>query len=370
MIEPATQPRSLRNLWRRVDSGAISANTRLFQSIVGADCQVMGVVKANGYGHGAVQAAQAMLAGGAAQLGVATIGEGLQLRAAGVNAPILVLGAIPSADIAPALAYDLTLAIGDRVTLDQVAAAARSRGRVARCQLQIDTGMHRLGLLPHEALPLLDALATARDIEWAGIFTHFACADEPWRPETHAQMACFDMLVGALRAAGWRFPVVHAASSAGALAFPAARYDLVRPGIALYGVAPSADLPLPVGFQPALTWATPIVRIVTLPAGSAVSYGGRYITPGPRRIATLAAGYADGLRRAPAWRAVLIGGQRAPIVGRICMDAAMVDITDIPDVRVGDEAVLLGSQGDASISADEIAAWLGTSAYEVLTSIA
>lgn len=368
MIEPATQPISLRRVLRRVDAGAISANTRLFRSIVGANCQVMGVVKANAYGHGAVPAAQAMLDGGATQLGVATIGEGLQLRVAGVNVPVLVLGAILGDEIAQALAYDLALAIGDHATLEQVAATARSMGRVARCQLQIDTGMHRLGLLPHEVLPLLDAPA-ARTIDWAGIFTHFACADEPWRPETHAQIACFDTLVGALRAAGWRFPVMHAARSAGALAFPTARYDLVRPGIALFGVAPSADLPLPAGFQPALTCSTPIVRIATLPAGSAVSYGGSYVTPGPRRIATLAAGYADGLRRAPAWRAVLIGGQRASIIGRICMDAAMADISAIPDVHVGDEAVLLGNQGAASIRADEAAAWLGISAYEVLTSL-
>lgn len=215
----------------------------------------------------------------------------------------------------------------------------------------------------------MDAHGEAEGIRWSGIYTHFACADEPWRPETERQIVTFDQVVSSLRVAGWSFPLLHAANSAGALAFPHSRYSAVRPGIALYGAAPSDDVRLPAGFAPALALNTRVMRVAGLAVGSQVSYGGIYVTPGPRRIATIAAGYADGVRRAPAWREVLVRGQRAPIVGRISMDYAMVDVTDICGAAVGDLVTLLGPQEDAEISAEEVAGWLGTSAYEVLTTI-
>ncbi|KAB8140209.1 alanine racemase [Chloroflexia bacterium SDU3-3] len=363
--EPAT---SERRAQAEVDTAAIESNARLMRRVLGPGCQLIGVAKADAYGHGAVGAVQAMLRGGATCAAVATVGEGRRLRAAGIDAPILVLGPASRRDLHEALALGLQLMVGDAAMIQAVAAAAEATGHQARVHLKIDTGMHRLGLLPHEALPVLRATPGAGVLRWEGIFTHFACADEPTRPETHFQIAAFEEVVGALAAAGYRFPLVHAASSAGALAFPEARYSAARVGIALYGVAPSDEVGLPAGFQPALTFRTSITRVAELPAGSQVSYGGVYRTPGPQRIATIGAGYADGLRRSPPWQQALVGGVRVPIVGRICMDYAMVDVTDL-DAQVEDEVVLMGRQGEASISAAEVGQWLGTSAYEVLTTI-
>lgn len=358
---------SERRAWAVVDVAAIEGNTRQLCHLIGA-AQVIGVVKADGYGHGAVEGARAMVRGGAAMLAVATVGEGRRLRQAGIAAPLLVLGPANLDQLTEALALDLTLSVGDVATMRALAAAAQSSGRIARAHLEIDTGMHRLGFLPHEVLPLMAHEPSASMLCWEGVFTHFACADEPARPETAAQIATFEGVLAGLDNLGVRFPMIHAANSAGALAFPRAHYDAVRAGIALYGVAPGPDVALPACFQPALSFHTHILRLADLPTGSPVSYGGSYRTPGLRRIATIAAGYADGLRRSPAWREVLINGCRAPIVGRICMDYAMVDVTRVA-ATVGDEVVLLGPQGDTRISAEEVATWLDTSAYEVLTTI-
>lgn len=365
MLEHMAHTGSARRTWLEVDTGAIENNTRLMQQLVGKHCAVFGVVKANAYGHGAVAAAQAMIRGGARMLAVATVGEGRVLRRAGINAEILVLGPAWKDEIGLAVRLDLTLTVGDQATFQAIGDVADGR---VRAHLKIDTGMHRLGLLPNEAVPMLRAEPAAHLIDWQGICTHFACADEPERIDTARQIVCFEQVRAALANAGWTFPIAHAANSAGALAFSHARYDAVRPGIALYGVAPSADVPLPTGFVPAMRVCTRVVRVADLPAGAAVSYGGRYVAPSPRRIATIAAGYADGLRRAPAWRGVLLHGQFAPIVGRICMDYAMIDVTDVAG-DVGDEVVLLGAQGTAAISAETVATWIDTTAYEVLASV-
>jgi alanine racemase len=357
-----------RSAWAEVDVMAITENTHLIRRIVGPHVAVMGLVKANGYGHGAVLAAQAMLRSGAAGLGVATVGEGQRLRAAGIAAPVLVLGHTPHEEISAALCAGLALSVGAIETAQAAACAARAFGHTATLHLKIDTGMHRLGLLPYQVGAFLRAARELRGLDWQGIYTHFATADEPERPELEAQLDRFIAVVASARQIGWHFPIVHAANSAAALWHAESRLDMVRSGIALYGVAPS-DAPLPAGFQPALAFRTRIVRVADLPPGSPVSYGGDYITPAKRRIATIPVGYADGVRRSPPWRAVLVRGQRAPIVGRICMDYAMVDVTKVSGAAVGDEVTLLGSQGAAAISATEVASWLGTSAYEVLATI-
>ncbi|HEU4328526.1 MAG TPA: alanine racemase [Roseiflexaceae bacterium] len=359
-----------RNTWVDVDPHALSANVAALRRIVGSDVRIWGVVKADGYGHGAIPAAQALLAGGAWGLAVATSAEGRRLRAAGIAGPILVIGYTAPEQVLDALEADLALTVCGPETFWAAAAAGRAHGRRIALHLKVDTGMHRLGLLPYEVAPFLEAAQGVGGVSWEGLSTHFACADEPWHPENAHQLICFEDVRAAVAAAGWRFPMVHAANSAAALCLPAARYDAVRPGLALYGCPPVAGRPLPPGFRPALAFRTRVVRVAQLPPGSPVSYGATYVTPGTRRLATVAAGYADGLRRSPAWRSVLIRGRRAPIVGRICMDYAMVDVSDIPGVSTGDEVTLLGTQDDAQITADEVAGWLGTSAYEVLTTLA
>src|SRR5262245_60042493 len=324
-----------RPAWVEVDLDAIAGNTRQLRTIVGSGVAVLGVVKADGYGHDAVLAARAMLCGGATSLGVATVGEGLRLRAAGIAAPILVLGYTPPEQVSAALRADLMLSVGALETVQAATCAARELGRPAQLHLKIDSGMHRLGLVPQQVGAFLLAVRALPGLDWQGIYTHFATADEPERPELSAQLDRFLAVVESARLGGWRFPVVHAANSAAALWRPEARLDMVRAGIALYGVAPG-DAPLPAGFRPALAFRTQIVRVADLPPGSPVSYGGDYSTPAERRIATIPVGYADGLRRSPPWRAVLVRGRRAPIVGRICMDYTMVDVTEVPGAAVGD----------------------------------
>lgn len=314
-------------------------------------------------------AARALCAGGATRLAVSTTAEGSLLRAAGIQAPIIVIGYTPPEHIADTLRDNLALMIGDAATLQTAAQIGAVSGRPIRVHVKVDTGMSRLGLLPHELGAFLDSARSLDGISWEGLFTHFATADEPWRPELARQVHCFEEVLSSVCAAGWRFPLIHAANSAAALWHPQTRYNAVRTGIALYGVSPSDELALPNTFRPALAFRTHVVRVADLPPGSPVSYGARYVTTGPQRIATIAAGYADGLRRAPAWLEVLVRGQRAPIVGRICMDYAMIDVSTIADVAVGDEVTLLGAQGGEQISAHEVARWLGTSAYEVLTSV-
>ncbi|NOK61200.1 MAG: alanine racemase [Chloroflexi bacterium AL-W] len=356
--------------WVEVDENAIEQNTQLLCQYIGSDVALFGVVKADAYGHGALIATQAMLAGGATGLAVATVGEGRRLREAEINAPILVLEYIPPEQVEEALRYDLTLTISAPETFYAAAYVGRVSGRPVKAHLKIETGMHRVGFLPGEVVAFLDRVQAVDGVIWEGIYTHFATADEPLRPETDQQISQFQAVLETLDTRGWRFPIIHSCNSAGTLCFPPYHYNAVRAGIALYGAAPSDEVSLPSGFRPALSFHARVVRVATVPDGSPISYGGRYITQGTTRIATIAAGYADGVRRSPPWREVLVHGQRAPIVGRICMDYAMVDVTHIPETVAGDVVILLGEQDGATITAEEVGQWLDTSAYEVLTTIA
>jgi alanine racemase len=364
-----------RPTWARVDLDAIAANVRRLRAIAGVPLMV--VLKGDGYGHGAVRVARAAVGAGAAALAVATLGEGRTLRERGVTAPILVLGYLPPWQAEEALRLRLDCALFDDDGALALSAAARTSGLPARVHVKVDTGMARLGLRPAEAGPFLARLRALPGIEAAGIYTHFAAADAPdlatagSQDEAHPlrQLAAFCGLLRELEAAGLRPPVAHAANSAAALRLPSARLDMVRPGIACYGLAPGPAAPLPAGFHPALSFHSEIAQVKAHPAGAPISYGGAFVTQRPSQIATIPVGYADGLRRSPPWREVLVRGRRAPIVGRIAMDYAMADVTAIPGVRRGDPVVLIGSQGDETISADEVAAWLDTISYEVVTGI-
>jgi alanine racemase len=351
--------------WLRIDLDAIAANIRILQQAAGVPLMV--VLKGDAYGHGAVQVARAAAAAGAAALAVATLGEARTLRDAAVRMPILILGYTPAWQLDQALALDLDVTVFDEQLIAQLAAVRAAHGRSVRVHVKVDTGMGRLGLDPAE-VPAFLAEMQARDLPAHGLYTHFAGADEPELVSVQQQLQRFNRLLDALDVAGLRPPLVHAANSAAVLRVPQARYDMVRAGLACYGIAPDNVELLP-GMRPALSFYSEIAQLKAHPAGSPISYGGRYVTPAPALIATVPVGYADGLRRVPAWRCVLIGGRRAPIVGRVTMDYIMVDVTGIPGVRSGDPVVLIGRQGDEELTVDDIAGWFDTISYEVLTGI-
>ncbi len=326
---------------------------------------ILAVVKANAYGHGAIPVSQALLAAGAHQLGVATVEEGLELRHAGITAPILVMGG--ASDMPTAQRFDLALVLHSREALETAARFVNSHTLPLRVHLKIDTGMNRLGVAPEEALSLLHS-SWPPNLRLEGVMSHLASADEPDGVATEGQLARFRAFLEAIRAAGLKVPPAHVANSAAILRFPSSRFDLVRPGLMLYGYssgpAPSADL------RPALAWKTRIIQIKKVDKGQPVSYGGTFVAPRPSTLAVLPVGYADGYSRALSNNAhVLIGGRPAPVVGRICMDLTIADVTDHPSAQPGDETVLLGRQGAATITADTLAAWQNTISYEVLCRI-
>lgn len=355
-----------RPTWVRIDLDAIRDNVRTLRSIAGVP--VMAVLKADAYGHGAVRAARAALAGGAVALAVATLGEARILREAGIGAPVLVLGYTPPWQVEQAARLGVTITVFDRDAARACAAVAETGVTVA-VHVEVDTGMARTGLSVDELGPFLRLLAGLSGVRVEGLYTHFADADAADPGAVEAQLRRFRSVLDAVTGAGLRPPIVHAANSAALLRLPEARFDMVRPGIACYGLAPSPWVALPAALRPALSFHSEVAQVRDLPPGSPVSYGGTFVTRRHSRIATIPVGYADGMRRVPPWREVLVRGRRAPVVGRICMDYAMIDVTDHADVRRGDLVTLIGAQGDACITADEVAGWLGTVSYEVVATI-
>jgi alanine racemase len=353
--------------WLEIDLSAIQGNLRQIQAIT--QRSVMAVIKANAYGHGLAEAGRAVASAGAAWCGVARIEEALALRAAGITLPILVMGFTDPSCVPAAIAHSVRLAVF-RLDVAQAYAdqAAEAGGQLA-VHAKLDTGMGRLGVFVEESLAFLQALAHLPALQVEGLFTHLARADEPGLPVTSEQLARFERALEEITAAGLRPPVVHAANSAGCLFHPPAWFDLVRPGIALYGLHPSPHALLPAGFRAAITWKARLVSLKELPAGQGVSYGHRYITQGHERIGVVPAGYADGLRRQPGNRA-LVGGQIVPVVGTVCMDQCMLQLDQVPQARAGDEVVLLGRQGQAELSAEMLAQTWHTINYEVVCGLA
>ncbi len=360
-----------RPTWLEIDLSAVAANVRTL-AVRAADAELMVVLKADAYGHGAVQVAHTALRNGADRLGVACVPEARVLRRAGIRAPVLVLGYTPGWQGREAVGLDLTLAVFDLRTADDLGAAARALDSTVSVHVKVDTGMHRLGVAPDATPDFVAALAEIDGLEVTGVFTHFACADDltpTGVATTDAQVAGFREVLAALDARGLGSGVVHASNSAGLLGRDDARFDLVRPGIAVYGLPPGPDVPM-ADLQPALAWKAQVAQVHDLPAGASVGYGHTWTADRPSRVATVPVGYADGLRRAPAtWRHVLVRGRRAPVVGRVSMDQLSVDVTDVPGVRRGDEVVLIGRQGPEEVSAAVVAEWLGTSCYEVVAGI-
>jgi len=353
--------------WVTVDLGAIQENIRYF--IDRSNVQVMAIVKANAYGHGAVPVARAALEAGATWCGVARVNEALELRQAGLHCPILILGYTPDACYEEMLQQQVSMTVWDLSQVENISAAASRSNRQARLHLKVDTGMSRLGIHPSRVIDLLHETAALPRIQIEGLFTHFARADETDPAPTDAQEKVFHQLLANLKEAGVHIPLIHAANSAASLTRPGDYFNCIRVGIAMYGLHPSPDCPLPAVFRPALVWKSVLSQVKTLPPGRGISYGHEYVTSREEHIGTVPVGYADGFRRIPG-NQVLVGGRKVPVVGRVTMDQIMVQLDAVPDASAGDEVVLLGTQGVERIEAEEIAARWGTINYEVTSGIA
>jgi len=348
-----------------IDAASLRHNFALLRARIPADVGVLAVVKANGYGHGALLVAPILAAAGAQWLGVATIEEGVELRRAGVRTPILVLTGASGGDVAVLREHDLAVALLDRDMARTLAVAAG--GSRLRVHLKVDTGMGRVGALPAELPALVDEVRGTGAFDIEGLFSHFANADSVERDYSDYQLRAFRQSLEVLATAGIRPRWVHLANSAATLSRPDAHFSLVRPGIALYGIPPAPQF-ASVGLRPVMRLTTRVWQLKRVPSEFPVSYGQTFVTRRPSVLAVLPIGYADGYDRALSNRgAVLVRGQRAPVVGAVCMDLTMVDVTDVPGVQPGDEVVLWGRQGEAEISVTEVAQWQGSVAYEVLT---
>ena len=353
--------------WAEVSAAAIEHNVRSISEIV-SPAQVWVAVKAEGYGHGALLAARAAQAAGAQGLCVALVQEGVALREAGITGPILVLSEQPPEALSAAVTHRLATAVYSATQVARLEACGAIEHPV---HLKIDTGMRRVGVAEPDAVALADVIAASPAVSLAGVFTHLAVADEPDNPFTDQQLDRFEAVVAALVAAGHRPPLVHAANSAGALAHPRARYDMVRPGIGVYGISsgPAVD-DLFSALQPALSLYARVSHVKRVAAGERISYGLRHTFERDATVATLPIGYADGVPRRlhAVGGTVLIGGEHRPIVGVVTMDQLMVDCGDDP-VQPGDEAVLIGAQGAHTITATDWARALDTIAYEIVCGI-
>ncbi len=353
--------------WAEIDLGAIENNIRFYRQHTGA--QVMAIVKANAYGHGAVPVAQACLRAGATWLGVARPEEALELRRAGITEPVLLLGYTAPGRYEEAIANRVSLTVWSAEQVQIASDAAMKIGETARLHIKVDSGMSRLGLPPEDALELAKTVGQTEGVSLEGLFTHFAKADEADPTPTDLQERRFRLALDAVEAAGLRPPLVHAANSAASLTRPSAWFNLVRTGIAIYGLYPSGECPLPADFRPALAWKAVLSQVKALPPGRGVSYGHMHITQGEERIGTVPVGYADGFRRILGnW--ALVGGRRVPVVGRVCMDQIMLQLDAVPEAQAGDEVVLIGAQGDERITAEEVAQRWGTINYEVTCGLA
>ncbi len=351
-----------RPTWAEVNLDNLEHNFKKIKSLLRDKTKVLVTVKADAYGHGLIAVAKRLAGCGVDYLGVASIDEGIALRQAGVKTPILILGMILSKDIGPLFTYRLIPTICDRQMAAVLNAKARAMKQKIPVHVKVDTGMGRIGVAPEEALNLVTAIHKLKHIQVQGIFTHFALADSD-RKFTASQLKLFNQLIGDLKKRGINIPLVHAANSIGLISHGKSHFNMVRPGLVIYGLYPKR---LSLDLKPVLSLKTRVVFVKQVGTGSGISYGRTYITKKPTRIVTLPVGYGDGYPRNLsnlAW--LLIGGRRFRVSGRICMDQIMVDVGNFKP-RLGEEVVLIGKQGKQKVTAEELADLAGTIPYEIV----
>ncbi|MEU3859085.1 alanine racemase [Streptomyces sp. NPDC028722] len=374
MSETSAVPTASLRARAEIDLGALRANVRALRARVGG-AGVMAVVKSDGYGHGAVPCARAALTAGASWLGTATAEEALALRAAGLPGRILCWLWVPGGPWRQAIEADIDVSLSGMWALREVTAAAREAGRVARVQLKADTGLGRNGCQPGEDWAALVAEALRAEaaglVRVTGLWSHFACADEPGHPSVAAQLGRFREMVADAEERGVRPEVRHIANSPAALTLPESHFDLVRTGIALYGISPSPELgtPADLGLRPVMTLSASLALVKRVPGGHGVSYGHHYVTPGPTTLGLVPVGYADGIpRHASGTGPVLVDGKWRTVAGRVAMDQFVVDLGG-DEPPVGAEAVLFGPGDRGEPTAEDWAQACGTIAYEIVTRI-
>ena len=364
--------RKTRPVWAEVDLDNLAHNIREVRRITNPKTIIMAVVKGDGYGHGATMAAKVFLENGAERLAVATLTEAMELRRASFEAPILVLGYTPAYQSGDVLEYDVNPAVYTSGHAEALSKAAIAMGRVAKIHIKLDTGLGRIGFLPTEkSINEIVEISQLPSLEIEGIFTHFAVADLREKKYTRGQFEKYMQIVEEIEERGVSIPIKHASNSAAVIDLPEYNLDMVRPGSILYGMYPSDEVDMDkVELRPALTLKAKMSNVKTVPKGTGISYGLTFTTDKPKRIGTLSIGYADGYSRAFSNRAeVGIKGRRAPVVGRVCMDQCMIDLTDIEEAKIGDEVVLFGDGSDHTPRAEELAGWMGSIFAEVLSSL-
>ena len=354
-----------------IDLSSIEHNLSQIRGHVGHGSRIMGVVKSDAYGHGLLEVSKSLEKNGIDCLAVAHIHEALELRKQGIGLPVVILCGLQSrSEACAAVENGLTPVIFDFETAEILSSEGLRRGKKISAYIKLDTGMGRLGIYHEEALSLLGKIIPLRNIEVSGFFSHLSSADEDTDLFTEKQIGYFKNVVKAGRSMGAGLPLNSLANSAGLISFKGAQWEMVRPGIILYGGLPRPDFSSPIPLRPAMRFRSRIIQIREMPGKTPISYGRTYYTQGPRRIAVVSAGYGDGLPRGMSNRgSILIGGIPAPIRGRICMNLTGCDITGIQGVRQGDDAVFLGTQGDNRISADDMARWALTISYELFCSL-
>lgn len=353
----------LRDVYAQINLDALKHNFTQIRRHINPNSKLCAVVKANAYGHGAIEVSKVAVACGADVLAVATVEEGLELRRAGFNVPILILGLIPHEAAEAVVANDLTQAVADLELAEKISAAAVRLCKVAKVHLKIETGMGRIGIAPDKAAALAAQINRLPNVELEGMFSHFADADSFDRTFTNHQIAVFKETAQKIRSAGVNIKICHLAESAAVLDIPEAHFDMVRSGIINYGLYPSEDVRRTIELKPAMKLVTRIVYLKKISAGVSIGYGREFVAERDSLIATLPLGYADGYIRAYKGFHVDISGKGlAPIAGRVCMDQTMIDVTDVDGVKVGDEVVLFGSE---AVTVDDAARHLQTINYEI-----
>ncbi len=358
----------LGSTWIEIDLDAIAQNVRNIKKLIGEKKELMAVVKGNGYGHDILEISSIVLKNGATRLAVARLEEGIFLRKAGIAVPILVLGLTLEQQVKLLVSYNITPTVCKYETIEKLSKFAVKEDKTVKVHIKVDTGMGRIGIFPNHVLDFVKKVKAFKNIEIEGIFTHFSVADEKDKAYTEAQFKKFMEVLTILEKEGIKIPVKHVGNSATLLDFPHMWLDLVRPGISIYGLYPSTEVQKTVKLIPAHSFKTRIIFLKELPVGECISYGRTYTTTKRRtKVASLPVGYADGYNRLLSNQGeVLVRGRRFLIIGRVCMDQTMIDVTNLPQVEVGDEVVLWGRQGQEEITVEEIAEKIGSINYEIV----